>query len=207
MNKPAGNGILPAVRIETTTISYGALDHSDALKALPAPEKKAILDLYYQLPEEPEKVVATASEYIAKYPNIPILYNYAYSALRHLSRNREAIDLLKKSLKLFPDYLFGRTEYAHYLLRRGEPEKAHAVFENAHTLSQLYPDRKVFHVTEWIVFFYVMGLIFVQKDDLKQAKVYLVILNKIASKCAQAEFLEKNIRSRCFINHCKTIDQ
>jgi tetratricopeptide (TPR) repeat protein len=188
------------LRIEASTISYGPRECPESMQGLPAEEKSAILGLYPLVKKDPEKVLEQAPVYISKYKNIPLIYNYLYCAYRRLDRNREALSLLKETLKQFPDYLFARVEYSLYLLRRGEREEAHSVLGNAETLSQLYPDRKAFHVVEWVAFAYTTGLYYVQKDELKQAKLYLELIQQISPQCREISELREKIKSQAFRN-------
>lgn len=198
MNKPSQQ--LPSkVIIEESIISYDPLEESEPMKALPEDVKESILALYPLLEENPEEVLQKAPEYISKHPDIPMLYNFLYGAYRKTDRPREAIKLMKETLQLFPNYLFGRVEYALYLLRRGEPEKAHAALENAGTLSQLYPERKIFHAAEWKAFAYAMSLYWIQKGDINQAKIYLAIIQKIAPKSSQVTDLQKKMKGKLFL--------
>ncbi len=199
MNKPSLSELPTRIKIEESIISYGPLEPSDSMKALPEDVRESILALYYLTEENPEEVVATAPMYISKYPDIPMLYNFLYGAYRKLKRPREAIKLMKETLQIFPDYLFARVEYALYLLRRGEPEKAHAALENAGTLSQLYPDRKVFHAAEWKSFAYTMSLYWIQKNDLHQAKIYLEMIQKISPKSYEIKDLQQKMKSKLFL--------
>ena len=198
MNKPSQE--LPSkVIIEESVISYGPLEESEAMKALPEDVKESILALYPLLEEDPEEVLQKTPEYISKYPDIPMLYNFLYGAYRKTGHPREAMKLMKETVQLFPNYLFGRVEYALYLLRRGEPEKAYAALENAGTLSQLYPERKIFHAAEWKAFSYAMSLYWIQKGDINQAKIYLAIIQKIAPKSYQITDLQQKMKSKLFL--------
>lgn len=185
----------PGIRTEESAITY---DASDMMKAFTETEKELILDLYDLLQEDPAQVVEQAPSHLSQYPNIPTLYNYLYSAYRRLHQPQAAMKILQETLRLFPDYLFSRVEYALYFLRRGEPEKAYAALGNANTLSQLYPDRTVFHVSEWKAFSFAMSLYYVQKDDIQQAKVYRQILQKIDPDCDKIEVLDRKIKNRLF---------
>lgn len=198
MNKPSQE-LLSEVIIEESVISYDPLEESEAMKALPEDVKESILALYFLLEENPEEVLQKTPEYISKYPDIPMLYNFLYGAYRKAGHPREAMKLLKETVQLFPNYLFGRVGYALYLLRRGEPEKAHAALENAGTLSQLYPKRKIFHVTEWKAFAYTMSLYWIQKGDINQAKIYFAIIQKIAPKSHEITDLQKKMKSQLFL--------
>lgn len=195
MNKPSPEMAGKTI-IEESVISYGPLEDSETMKALPVDVKASILDLYPLLEANPEAVLQKAPEYISKYPDIPMLYNYLYAAYRKTGQPREAIKLMKETVQLFPDYFFGRVEYAAYLLRRGEPEKAHAALGNAVTLSQLYPERKIFHAAEWKAFAYTMSLYWIQKDDFKQANIYCAILKEIAPKSHEITDIQQKMRGK-----------
>lgn len=207
MNNPSLSKLPPRIKIEESIISYGPLEHTESMKALPEDDRESILALYYLIEENPEKVAAFAPTFISKYPGIPMLYNFLYGAYRKLKRPREAFKLMKETLQIFPDYLFGRVEYALYLLRRGEPEKAHAILENAITLSQLYPERKIFHAAEWKVFAYALSLYWIQKDDLNQAKIYLEIIQKISPKSYEIKDLQQKMKNRLFIQSMERLQR
>jgi tetratricopeptide (TPR) repeat protein len=128
-----------------------------------------------------------------------MLYNFLYGAYRRLNRPHEALKLMKETLQIFPDYLFARVEYALYLLRRGEPDKAHEALGKAGTLSQLYPERKIFHAAEWKSFSYAMGLYWIKKDNINQAKVYLGIIQNISPNSGEVKELQKEIKSKLFL--------
>ncbi len=198
INKALLAGFLSRMKLEESTITYGSIESSDSFSQLPEAEKESILDLFHLIEEDPEEVLQTASIYIEKYPDIPILYNFLYLAYRQLNRCREAVKLVKEIARIFPDYLFGRLEYALYLIRRGECEKAYGTLGNAETLSQLYPERKFFHHSEWKAFCYALGLYWVQKGDVNQAKIYLGIINKIPSAEFEKNDLQKKISNKIF---------
>lgn len=198
MNKPSQE-IPSKIIIEESVISYGPLEESEAMKALSEEVKESILALYPLLEENPEEALQKTPEYISKYPDIPMLYNFLYGAYRKAGHPREAMKLMKETMQLFPNYLFGLVEYALYLLRRGEPEKAHAALENAGTLTQLYPERKIFHAAEWKAFAYAMSLCWIQKGDINQAKIYFAIIQKIDPKSHQVTDLQQKMKSKLFL--------
>ena len=202
-NKPFSAEIPSRISIEESTISYSPLEDSEAMKAIPKEDKESILALYYLSEEDPEEAIKTTLMYISKYPDIPMLYNFLYSAYLHLGCLHEAMEIMKKTFQTFPKYLFGRIEYALYLLRRGEPEKAHAALDNAGTLSQLYPERTLFHAAEWKSFAYTMGLYWIYKNDLSQANIYMQIIQKISPKSREIEDLQKKIRNKLFFQSIK----
>jgi tetratricopeptide (TPR) repeat protein len=188
------------IEIEASAISYGPRECPESMQRLPDEEKSAIFSLYSLVEKDPNKIIEQAPAYISKYKDVPLTYNYLYCAYRRLNRNREALSLLKETLKKFPDYLFARVEYALYLLRKGEQEEAHAMLGHAETLSQLYPDRKVFHVVEWVAFAYTIGLSHIQKNEFKQAKLYLDLIQRISPESAEISELQEKIKTQAFCN-------
>ncbi|MCX6990071.1 MAG: DUF1186 domain-containing protein [Chlamydiae bacterium] len=198
MNKPSQE-IPSNIIFEESVISYSPLEESEEMKALPEEVKESMLALYHLLEEKPEEVIKKTPEYISKHPNIPTLYNFLYGAYGKSGHPREATKIMKETVQLFPNYLFARVEYARYMLRRGEPDKAHAALENARTLSQLYPERKIFHASEWNVFAYAMSLYWIQKGDINQAKIYLGIIQKITPNSYQVTDLQKKMKRNLYL--------
>lgn len=201
LNNPLSNPLSSNLQIEESTISHLPLTNLDGMETLSEFEKDSILDFYHLVKENPKEALDQIPPYIKKYPLVPCLYNYLFIAYRSLELNREAISILKKSFELFPDYLFARVEYALYLLRRGEVEKAEGALGNAMTLTQLYPERKIFHISEYKSFAYVIGCICVEKNDLNQAQIYLQFLQKICPRTIQVDDLKKKIRAATFCNY------
>lgn len=206
INKPSPE-ILSKIIIDESIISYGPLEESEAVKALPEEVKESLLALYPLLEKNPEEVLQKTPEYISKYPDIPMLYNFLYGAYLKTGHLREGMKLMKETVQLFPNYLFGRIEYALYLLRRGEPEKAHSALGNAGTLSQLYPEREIFHFSEWEAFAYVISLYWIQKGDINQAKIYLAIIQKIAPKSYKITDLQQKMKSKLFLQSMEKLQK
>lgn len=195
-----------STRIETFDISFEPLEDTDVLQTIPVEDRQGILDLYHLTKSNPERVIYKAQEFISKYPDIPMLYNYLYGAYHNTGDTRKAVKLLKETINLFPKYLFGRLAYAQYLLRRAEPEKALAVLENATTLSQLYPERKTFHVSEVVGFSFVVGLYWIQKDNINQAKIYFHLIKQLNPESPEAKFLHQKMKTKLFLQSLAKIN-
>jgi hypothetical protein len=198
MNEPSQE-LIPKVIIKQSAITYKPLEEPEPMKALPKEVKESILALYPLVEENPEKVLQEAPQYISQYPDIHMLYNFLHASYRNTGRPREAMKILHEMLHIFPNYLFGRIEYALYLLRRGEPERAHAALDNAETLFQLYPERKIFHAAEWEAFAYTLGLYWIQKGNINWAKNYLAIIQKISPNSARIKNLEQKMKNKLFL--------
>ncbi len=158
-------------------------------------DQKFLENILKKLQEDPEGCLKPLLKMKEKYPEDPSLYNYLYICYRYMGKVWEARELLLKTVKLFPDYLFGLGEYAAYLLRRGDYEKIPEVFKGCATLGQLYPDRDVFHISEFRCFHYAMGLYFAKVGDIDQAKFYLSALENVEKNCFEAKDLKDEITS------------
>lgn len=197
LNKPCAPNQPSHIEINET-ISYDPLEPSEEERALTLEERESLSELYFLAQEAPDEAIHTIPLYIGKYPSFPKLYNYLYTAYCLLERNREAMNVLKKTLQLFPDYFFARCEFAFYHLRRGEADIALEYLGNARMLSQLYPERTIFHITESSAFSYTLGWYWIQKNNIEQAKVYLKILQQIAPKSSWTEDLKNKVQSYIF---------
>lgn len=200
----ASNAHSPNRHTEEAIISYEPLETPlDPMKALPKEEQESIVALHDFILEEPEKALGPLKIYVSKYQNIPQIYNLLYITYQTLKQPFLARKVLIDTLERFPDYFFAKIEQARYFLRRAEPEKAHAVLNNAYTLTQMYPDRKVFHISEFQSFTHAMSFFFIEKNDIKQAEFYLQLLEKIAHDSFEIQDIKRRIRSKHFLDTYK----
>lgn len=172
-----------------TTLSY---DLSTCInEEISLADQATILSLFSTQQEN----LATISTYLSLYPNLPFLHYTLYKTYQHLQKRHEALEVLKNMLHQFPDYLMTRTEYALYLIRKGESKKAHAILGYAQIPSQLYPKRGSFHISEWIAFAHVVGCCEVLAGKDKQAQIYLKILQMLAPHAPEVKDLQNKIKS------------
>ncbi len=152
---------------------------------LPCPEIDCFASLvqkkYQSLPrlllEDPETALEVAADLVADSPEVPAFFYYFHEALMTLDAKLQGMEVVKKWVELFPDDLLGKIEYAHYFLRRGEPEKAANLFENTWSLSALYPQKASFHEIECLRFFNFLGCYFLQIGEIEKAKEQIQILD------------------------------
>jgi len=86
--------------------------------------------------------------------------------------------LIMITYERFPDYLFARIGLAGYYLNNDNPEKALEIIEG-YNLKQLYPDRDVFHITEFRALEYFFVRFYCMEGNIKQAKIHYQNLEKI----------------------------
>jgi tetratricopeptide (TPR) repeat protein len=148
-----------------TIIKYEITDEplcDPYLEKLSPAVRERVNELRNLLHRKPKEVIPELCDLLKKYPDFPMLYNYlsvAYSLIDDTT-NRDAV--LIKCYKKFPDYLFGRINYAQLCLENGETEKIPEIFENKLDLQLLYPQRTQFHISEYISFTGVIGLYYLK---------------------------------------------
>lgn len=117
------------------------------------PEMLDILErIYHEIPKKPKQVIAELEVLLAKHPDTPKLYNFQVAAYNVLGQHDKVHELAEEVYRRFPDYLFAKINYAQLLLDRGQFKAIPDVFGHKFDLKLLYPDRSVFHVTEFTGF-------------------------------------------------------
>lgn len=164
-----------------------------AYKRLPPRVKDQLETLHDMALSQPKKAVSEIKALIQKYPRIPVLYNYlsvAYSVIGNFKK-RDAVIL--ECCEKFPDYLFGRVNYAQICLERGEVEKVPEIFDNKLDLKLLYPQRTKFHISEYVNFAGIIGVYYAQIGELDAAKLYYDSLKQIAPWDRMTRMLKRAI--------------
>lgn len=158
-------------------ITYDALPHS-SLKQLPHHVKEQMEELYGLIHHHPEQTIAPLLNLIEEYPQVPVFYNFLNVAYEATGQKDKAYAILNEVYRKHPDYLFARTNYAFYCLKNQEPEKVPEIFEYKFDLKLLYPQRYVFHITEFTAFYSVMALYHHAIGNYKLAKIYYKMLRE-----------------------------
>jgi hypothetical protein len=140
-------------RIVETTISFEPLDQN-----LPE-EIESIKDqMFENLKSNPQEVYLTLEQLIKKYPSLPILRNWRQVAFNTIHDDEDKIaSLILEDYTLFPDYLFTQGAYAQQCLDNNLWQKIPTIFKNKFNLNDLFPERDIFHITEHLLFYSIMG--------------------------------------------------
>jgi tetratricopeptide (TPR) repeat protein len=153
-----------------------------AFERLPVAVQDRINVLHDELRTRPElsSTLIALKELIQQYPDLPQLYNYLYIAYYKLGKQEEAARVLQETVQHFPNYLFGRIAWANECLKRGEPEKVADIFEEKFDLQLHYPQRNLFHLSEFISFQSVLARYFYAIGDNKRAQIHYDIMYQMA---------------------------
>lgn len=162
-------------------ISYDRMESEyDRLYADKIDEIFAAVEKAYPLThEDPEQAIHLNKELIEKYPDYPAFYNYLSNALMLADRKEEADQVTLSTYEKFPDYLFAKLSYAHWLLEQEKYEEAIQVLDHKFSVNLLYPDREVFHFSEVLAFNLFMCRYFTQTGQAESAINYYKIMLQV----------------------------
>jgi len=107
--------------------------------------------------QNPELAVPEIEAALVEYPALPELRNFMYTALQKMGESERAYEAIEETVRAFPEYLFARIAYAEYLIFFERLEEIPRLFQSRFELELLYPLRDVFHISEVISFYYIMG--------------------------------------------------
>jgi tetratricopeptide (TPR) repeat protein len=133
--------------------------------------------LHQMLNDDPANAIPHYEKLVQQHPHIPVLYNHLMCAYQKTGKNKQAENLIVETYRKFPNYLFGRINYANMLIQKGKIPEVPQIFHSKYELSLLYPDRKKFHFTEVVAFYATMAHYFTAIDELHRASTYMGLLD------------------------------
>jgi tetratricopeptide (TPR) repeat protein len=147
---------------------------------MPQSDKEKLRAIYKRLHDSPENNLPILLELKEKYPLVPSIYNYigiTYTVMQQWDRLQNILD---ETIRKFPGYLFGKTAFADYYLRKEDPRRIPLIFDKKLELSLLYPERDVFHVSEVRAFYSVIGAYYARINKTARALYCYFLLEEIA---------------------------
>ncbi len=163
-------------------------------------------EFFFEIQKDPEKIIPELLELLEEFPDNPQFLNYLATAYMHVNKIEDAEEVVLRNYQANSDYVFARVNYGDFCLLRGDLQKIPGIFDNAYDLKIVYPEREVFHVSEVVGFFALMGRYFLAMQDMDKAKIYLDFLEKIAPRHHRTKTLRRelrlgsNLNSRPFYN-------
>jgi lipoprotein NlpI len=136
--------------------------------------------LYELTHTNPRKAIPRLMKLKEKYPNIPELYNWLAVSQAKTGDIPAYEATTKENYEKNPDYLFAKLNYADVCFNQGKLDEIPVIFDQKFELSFLYPERDIFHISEVVGFFGVMGIYHSETGNMDAAKVCYDLLNQIA---------------------------
>jgi tetratricopeptide (TPR) repeat protein len=182
-----------AVHILTYEITYEPiLDRQ--YRRLPKKVKDSIERLHESVQNQPREAIPELLEWIEKYPNVPLFYNYLSSAYSRSGQHEKAEEMIRENYQRNPDYLFARLHYGELCLTKGDYDRIPELFDHKFDLKLFYPKRNRFHVSEVLGFMGLLGAYFFEIGEREVAQRYYEVLEQVDPSDIQT----KRLRSKLF---------
>jgi hypothetical protein len=168
-------------------LSYAPFEKEN--NPLEATDQKLVEELYHMITFHPDRAKHRTDEYktlldhlIEKYPQKPFLWNYLGIVHSINSETEQMEKVVYETVKRFPDYLFGLTGLAMINIRKGNLEQAFEILKGSHTLPQLYPHRRKFHISEVEAFHHTLIHYHCAASHLEAAEAHLKLLRAVSER-------------------------
>lgn len=167
------------------------------LKELPPEVDKIHEKVYNKVHKMPGEAIVQLTGYLKKYPDHPVLLNWLICAYQNDGQYDKIGPLVFKNFEKNPTYLFARTNYGMYELRKNSNYKVvPIIFNNVLWLPNLYPERDEFHSTEAESFYQLIGHYYVYDGQLDKAQNVVDLLDSFDANPSIVEPLEMLLNMR-----------
>lgn len=150
-------------------------------------------DLYEQVYTAPKKAIPQLEESIKIYPNVPQFYNYLMLAYSKIGNWDKANEVILQNYERHPDYLFAKTNYAKLCLHQSKVKQIPIIFDHHFDLKSLYPKRDIFHISEVIAFFGMLGEYYIKIELRPAAESCYQLLHQLDARHKQTRSLKRQL--------------
>ena len=197
-NKPKRPSPAPkSVTLLNYDITFEVLEE-DNFNHLPEAVKEQTRELRGLISTNPGDAIPELVELIRQYPNVPLLSNYLHAAYAKNGDPDAAHAVMLESCHKFPDYLFAKLSYGEFLLDADKPEEFAQLFDHKFDLKLLFPERTVFHISEYAAFSALVGWYYCLTGKAKLAHLVLESLQQLAPDHAGTQMLKNQIVMAAF---------
>lgn len=131
-------------------------------------------------------------EQIKKHPENPQLKNLLSALYVNSGQQAKAEEVNRRIETEHPDYLFAKLNRAAVYYQNEEYEKMPQVLGEMMELQELYPERSIFFISEFLSYYKLAALYFAAIGDIDQAQMRLKAMEKVAPEHPDIEYI-KNV--------------
>lgn len=164
---------------------------------IPETLEKQLQSLYEEIQNPKPKTVDKIFRLIKKYPKNIQLKNYLVTTYSGLGRDNDARIANDKILREHPEYFFARLIKANEYLAENKFEEINDLLGKGINLQDIYPDREIFHITEFLSLQFFAVKYYLKLKDLVQAEIRLQMMADIdedSPQYRQAQMLYKTFK-------------
>jgi tetratricopeptide (TPR) repeat protein len=199
-HKPADQRTAPVT--ERRSADFGIMGFAVTIEPLPEPAfaalsratKTELQRLYHLARTNPRAAAPQLMAALMRYPQVPSIFNYLFVAFAAMGDVKRAEAIVLENLRLHPNYLFARVNYAEIFLVHGEPGKVPETLGEELDLKQLYPERDRFHVSEVVGFYGVVGFYYWQTGRPEEAARCYALLRQLDPQHKMTQRLKAKVQ-------------
>lgn len=182
----------PHFTLPSHTITWKQ-DLSHLEKSFSKKDLKTFLDLYALAGENPRKAKKQVEAFKDKHPDHPEVLNLLTHIFLARRKIRKGDRLIEENYAKNPDCLFAKINFADLCLRRKKPQMVLKIFNNKLNLRDLYPNKKMFHISEFRGFIVLMGFYHISIRNRKAAEGYHYLVARIDPNHPGTKILAKKL--------------
>jgi len=107
-------------------------------------------ELYYLVRNKPRKALSRLEKIVKQHPELPAFKNFLYISYMKTGQTNRADRLLDKTIEDHPNYIFGFSNRIMNLDTEEEVRKYEHLLGNPRDIRTLFPDKKEFHISEFV---------------------------------------------------------
>ncbi len=131
-------------------------------------------------PEQWPELLSQLEALHKKFPDDAKIGNYLAALYSFLGRHADVRRTVQDLYRRHPDYLFAITAMIRIHINHDELKQAGEVLKNRCELSLLYPDRKIFHISEFVAFYSMIVRYHIARGAMDEAQSAFQIFQKVA---------------------------
>src|SRR6056297_2174884 len=171
-------------------ISYEPYQSDDGF-VVPDELKKRLPEIHELAVKGRKSSVPKFEKLIKRFPNVPQLKNYLYILLQNIGEVEKAALYNQKILEQFPNYLFAKLNLAGKYMQKGMYVQVPEILGEEFELQALYPERKLFHVSEIASFFEIVIQYFAGIGEIEEAEKRFEILTDLYPEYPDVEYIQQ----------------
>lgn len=140
--------------------------------------------------------VVELKKLIQKYPHVTTFYNYLAIAYRNEGKDKEEYELIKATIKKFPNYFFGKITLLSYYVETQNIAELDKLLGNVKSIKDYAPEKEVFHISEISSFYSAYLDYLAYKQETERIKSIWELLEKLAQKFEDLEAKMSIIKTR-----------
>lgn len=166
-----------SLRYLTYEITEEPMPTDPAVEAAIADQREELYDLAL---DNPTAAIPKLQKLLAQFPDSPLLLNWLSVAYLGANQREQYEQAVRLNYERNPNYLFARLNLAHIEMEAGRTERVPEIFDHQFDLKLLYPERDVFHLSEFINFCALMAEYYARTGDFDAADTMVGMLEQTA---------------------------